>query len=116
MLRFENMMYYPQEIEEVIAKMPEVIEVCVFGIWNEFKGDAAAASVVIKPETQLDASQVLAFVAQRISVSYKQLHGGVQIVPHLAKSPSGKVKRQAVKDAYLKAAQQFKTPELYGFA
>ncbi|KAH8359499.1 hypothetical protein KR093_007033 [Drosophila rubida] len=105
MLKFMGMMYYPHEIEEVIAQMPQVAEVCVFGIWNETQGDAAAASVVAKSGCQLDASKVLAFVAEKISVSYKHLHGGVQVVSALAKSANGKVNRQAVKAAYLNAVR-----------
>ncbi|XP_062124562.1 uncharacterized protein LOC133837719 isoform X1 [Drosophila sulfurigaster albostrigata] len=105
-LRFSMKMYYPLEIEEVIARMPEVAEVCVFGIWNEIDGDAAAASVVAKAGCQLTANQVLEFVAENISENYKQLHAGVQIVPNLAKNPNGKVKRQAVKEEFLKATGQ----------
>ncbi|XP_060645235.1 luciferin 4-monooxygenase-like isoform X2 [Drosophila nasuta] len=104
-LKFRTKMYYPREIEEVIAQMPEVAEVCVFGIWNEIDGDAAAASVVTKAGCQLTANQVLDFVAENISENYKQLHAGVQIVPNLAKNSNGKVKRQAVKEEFLKASQ-----------
>ncbi|KAH8310537.1 hypothetical protein KR044_001828, partial [Drosophila immigrans] len=105
-LKFGMKMYYPNEIEEVIAQMPEVAEVCVFGIWNEIDGDAAAASVVAKPGCHLTVSQVLDFAAQNISENYKQLHAGAQIVPHLAKNLNGKIKRQAVKEAFLKVVQQ----------
>ncbi|XP_034117006.1 uncharacterized protein LOC117576401 [Drosophila albomicans] len=105
MLKFVGMMYYPHEIEEVIAQMPQVAEVCVFGIWNEIEGDAAAASVVAKAGCQVNARNVQDFVAQKISVDYKHLHGGVQIVPVLAKSANGKVNRHAVKAAYLKSVE-----------
>lgn len=103
MLKFLGMMYYPHEVEEVIAQMPEVAEVCVFGLWNETEGDAAAAAVVAKPDSQLSATQVVDFVAQHTGVHYKQLHGGVQIVPQLAKSANGKVNRQAVKAAFIQS-------------
>ncbi|XP_051862844.1 probable 4-coumarate--CoA ligase 1 [Drosophila albomicans] len=105
-LKFMSKIYYPREIEEVIARMPEVAEVCVFGIWNEIDGDAAAASVVTKAGCQLTANQVLEFVAGNISENYKQLHAGVQIVPNLAKNLNGKVNRQAVKEEFLKATRQ----------
>ncbi|XP_051863485.1 3-[(3aS,4S,7aS)-7a-methyl-1,5-dioxo-octahydro-1H-inden-4-yl]propanoyl:CoA ligase-like isoform X2 [Drosophila albomicans] len=103
---FSMKMYYPLEIEEVIARMPEVAEVCVFGIWNEIDGDAAAASVVAKAGCQLTANQVLEFVAENISEDYKQLHAGVQIVSNLAKNLNGKVKRHTVKEEFLKATGQ----------
>ncbi|KAH8406443.1 hypothetical protein KR215_000742 [Drosophila sulfurigaster] len=105
-LRFAMETYYPREIEEVIARMPEVSEACVFGIWNEIDGDAAAASVVAKAGCQLTANQVLEFVAENISENYKQLHTGVQIVPNLAKNLNGKVNRKAVKEEFLKATGQ----------
>ncbi|XP_030562299.1 4-coumarate--CoA ligase 1 [Drosophila novamexicana] len=104
MLKYLGMMYYPHEIEEIIAQMPQVAEVCVFGIWNETEGDAAAASVVPRPGSQLHSAQVVQFVAELISVNHKQLNGGAQIVHQLAKSANGKVNRQAVKAAYLIAA------------
>lgn len=104
MLKYLGMMYYPHEIEEIIAQMPQVAEVCVFGIWNETEGDAAAASVVPRPGSQLHSAQVVQFVAELISVNHNQLNGGAQIVHQLAKSANGKVNRQAVKAAYLIAA------------
>ncbi|ALC46944.1 CG11391, partial [Drosophila busckii] len=106
MLKFLGMMYYPHEIEEVIARMPQVAEVCVFGIWNETEGDAAAASIVAKPGAQLRSTQVLEFVRQHISVKYKQLNAGAQVIEQLAKSANGKINRQAVKAAYLQATQK----------
>ncbi|KAH8359494.1 hypothetical protein KR093_007023, partial [Drosophila rubida] len=105
LLKYMRMSYYPNEIEEIIAQMPEVAEVCVFGIWNELDGDAAAAAVVLRDGSQLSSAQVVDFVARNIGANYKQLHGGAQIVAHLARSPNGKVNRRAVKEAFLKAAE-----------
>ncbi|KAH8256307.1 hypothetical protein KR032_000399 [Drosophila birchii] len=106
MLKYLGMMYYPHEVEEVIAQMPEVAEVCVFGIWREMEGDAAAASVVLRSGSNLHPSHVEQFVRKNVAVQFKHLHGGVQIVPQLAKSANGKVNRHAVKAAYLKNANE----------
>ncbi|XP_030374465.1 probable 4-coumarate--CoA ligase 2 [Scaptodrosophila lebanonensis] len=105
MLKYMNMMYYPHEIEEVIAQMPDVSEVCVFGLWNEIEGDAAAASVVRKKGSSLRSSDVEQFVRQHVTVKYKQLNGGTLMVDQLAKSANGKVNRQAVKKHYLEATK-----------
>ncbi|XP_017104230.2 luciferin 4-monooxygenase [Drosophila bipectinata] len=102
MLKYLGMMYYPHEVEEVIAQMPDVAEVCVFGIFRETEGDAAAASVVLRSGSKLKPSHVEDYVRQNVSVEFKHLHGGAQIVPQLAKSANGKVNRHAVKAAYLK--------------
>ncbi|KAH8330591.1 hypothetical protein KR067_005445 [Drosophila pandora] len=102
MLKYLGMMYYPHEVEEVIAQMPDVAEVCVFGIFRETEGDAAAASVVLRSGSNLKPSHVEDYVRQNVSVEFKHLHGGAQIVPQLAKSANGKVNRHAVKAAYLK--------------
>ncbi|KAH8344111.1 hypothetical protein KR084_004596 [Drosophila pseudotakahashii] len=106
MLKYLGMMYYPHEVEEVIAQIPEVAEVCVFGIWRETEGDAAAASVVLRSGSKLDPKHVEQFVRKNVSVQFKHLHGGVQIVPQLAKSANGKVNRHAVKAAYLRDVTQ----------
>ncbi|XP_039494853.1 probable 4-coumarate--CoA ligase 2 [Drosophila santomea] len=108
MLKYLGMMYYPHEVEEVIAQMPDVAEVCVFGIFREMEGDAAAASVVLRSGSKLEPKHVEQYVRKNISVQFKHLHGGVQFVPQLAKSANGKVNRQAVKAAYLKDATQSK--------
>nr|NP_650830.1 Acyl-CoA synthetase X2 [Drosophila melanogaster]AAF55698.1 Acyl-CoA synthetase X2 [Drosophila melanogaster] len=106
MLKYLGMMYYPHEVEEVIAQMPDVAEVCVFGIFRETEGDAAAASVVLRSGSKLDPKHVEQYVRKNVSVQFKHLHGGVQFVPQLAKSANGKVNRQAVKAAYLRDATQ----------
>ncbi|XP_032576486.1 luciferin 4-monooxygenase [Drosophila sechellia] len=106
MLKYLGMMYYPHEVEEVIGQMPDVAEVCVFGIFRETEGDAAAASVVLRSGSKLDPKHVEQYVRKNVSVQFKHLHGGVQFVPQLAKSANGKVNRQAVKAAYLRDATQ----------
>ncbi|SPP84597.1 blast:4-coumarate--CoA ligase 2 [Drosophila guanche] len=53
MLKYQSIMYYPSEVERVISQMPNVAEVCVFGLWDAINGDEAAAAVVKKPGTQL---------------------------------------------------------------
>ncbi|KAH8273180.1 hypothetical protein KR018_011459 [Drosophila ironensis] len=102
MLKYLGMMYYPHEVEEVIAQMPDVAEVCVFGIFRETEGDAAAASVVLRSGSKLNSSHIEDFVRKNVSVQFKHLHAGAQIVKQLAKSANGKVNRHAVKAAYLR--------------
>ncbi|XP_033150731.1 4-coumarate--CoA ligase 1 [Drosophila busckii] len=106
MLRCDMFMYYPQQIEAIIIQMPEVADACVFGIWHELLGDEAAASVMLKPGCELLASQVVDFVQQRTTAKYKQLLAGALIVDHLERTRTGKLRREAIKQHFLKATSR----------
>ncbi|XP_033149872.1 4-coumarate--CoA ligase 1-like [Drosophila busckii] len=101
MLKFLGIMYYPHEIEEVISQMPGVSEVCVFGVWDQFNGDEAAAAVVKKHDSEIHAQDVVNYVKQHIGVTYKHLHGGAIIVDDLKRSANGKTNRLATKAHFL---------------
>ncbi|EDW59289.1 luciferin 4-monooxygenase [Drosophila virilis] len=103
MLRYQNIMYYPHEIEDVIAQMPAVAEVCVFGVWNPFNGDEAAAAVVKKFGAEIQAQDVVDFVQQHSSAEYKHLHAGAIIVDNLERTTNGKTNRPANKAYFIKA-------------
>lgn len=101
LLRFHGAQYSPQEIEQVIAELPDVIEACVFGLWNEVDGDPAAAAVVKIPGSRLTEMDIVEYVAKRLVVDHKQLHCGVFFLPELPKTGSGKVLRQQARDQAL---------------
>ncbi|XP_034489226.1 probable 4-coumarate--CoA ligase 3 [Drosophila innubila] len=97
MLKYQSIMYYPQEIENVIAQIPEISEVCVFGNINIFNGDEAAAAVVKKHGAQLKPQDVIDYVAKHVKATYLQLTGGVFIVDDLKRTASGKTDRRATR-------------------
>ncbi|KAH8374863.1 hypothetical protein KR200_007804, partial [Drosophila serrata] len=101
MLKYQNIMYYPHEIESVISEMPQVSEVCVFGVWSNIYGDEAAAVVVKKQGSDLKAQDVVEYVSTRTDSKYKQLNGGAIIVDDLMRSANGKTNRIANKNHYL---------------
>ncbi|EDW83370.2 uncharacterized protein Dwil_GK22355 [Drosophila willistoni] len=101
MLRFHGAQYCPHELEQVIAELPDVIEACVFGLWNEVDGDPAAAAVVKVPGSRLSEMDIVEYVAKRLVVTHKQLHCGVFFLTELPKTGSGKVLRQRARDQAL---------------
>ncbi|KAH8369093.1 hypothetical protein KR009_000815 [Drosophila setifemur] len=101
MLKYQNIMYYPNEIESLISEMPEVAEVCVFGVPSDIYGDEAAANVVKKHGSQLTAEDIVDYVVSRTDSKYKQMNGGVLIVDDLLRSANGKTNRVANKAHYL---------------
>ncbi|XP_061389934.1 uncharacterized protein LOC133325128 [Musca vetustissima] len=100
-LRFHGMQYWPLELEQCVAEIPDVLEVCVFGLWNEVDGDAAAAAVVKVPGSRLSEQDVVEYVAKRLVVEHKQLHCGVFFLDELPKTGSGKVLRDKARDKAL---------------
>ncbi|XP_017007188.2 luciferin 4-monooxygenase-like [Drosophila takahashii] len=95
MLKYQNIMYYPNDIESVISEMPDVAEVCVFGVWSDIYGDEAAAAVVKKLGSDLTSQDVVDYVSTRTDSKYKQLNGGAIIVEDLKRSANGKTNRLA---------------------
>lgn len=101
MLKYQNIMYYPSEVEEVIAQMPQVADVCVFGVWNDKTGDEAAAAVVTTPGSTLQPEDVIDYVQTHVNAKYKQLIGGAIIMDDLKRSANGKTNRPATKAYFL---------------
>lgn len=101
MLKYQVNEYSPSDIEKVISEMPGVAEVCVFGIFDQFNGDAAAAAVVKRSGYEITAQDVVDYVQQNIKAEFKHLHGGALIVDHLKLSANGKTNRRATKTYFI---------------
>ncbi|KAH8232240.1 hypothetical protein KR032_002528, partial [Drosophila birchii] len=103
MLKYQSNKYYPHELEELISRMPGVVEACAFGVWNVENGDEGAACIVKKPNIELSEQEVIDYVAQHANTQYLRLHAGCLIVDSLKRSPNGKTNRVANKEHYIKA-------------
>ncbi|XP_023034108.1 4-coumarate--CoA ligase 1 [Drosophila willistoni] len=90
--------YWPNQIEAVVAQMPNIKEVCVVGIYDELLGDAPAAMIVKKEGHSLDEEQVKKQVGKLIDADYMHLYGGVYFVDEIPKNFNGKVLRREVKE------------------
>jgi len=85
---------YPNEIEEQIAKLPEVKEVGVIGLPDENTGERVCAYIVSTTGT-LTQAQVIAHCEKTLA-RYK-LPKSVVIVNELPKSPIGKILRRELR-------------------
>ena len=81
----------PREIEDVIAEVPGVAEVCVAGVPDELLGEAVEAFVVVMPGADVAADAILARCHDELAV-YK-VPRGVHFLDGLPKSAAGKVRR-----------------------
>jgi long-chain acyl-CoA synthetase len=85
---------YPNEVEEVVASMPGVLECAVIGIPDERSGEAVKL-VVVKKDPALTETQVIEYCKQNLT-GYKHPRV-VEFRAELPKTPVGKVLRRELR-------------------
>lgn len=89
---------YPQEIENLIASHPDVLEVAVFGIPDPVYGESVSAAVVRRPGASVSSEDLRAWCAQRVA-SYKKPKQ-VEFMNELPKNAAGKVTKHVLREPY----------------
>ncbi|MCB1362328.1 MAG: long-chain fatty acid--CoA ligase, partial [Rhodobacteraceae bacterium] len=87
---------FPNEIEDVLAGMPGLVETACIGIPDEKSGEAVKVVCVRKDDT-VTAEAVIAFCRQNLT-AYKVPHH-VEFVAELPKSTVGKILRRELRPA-----------------
>jgi len=87
---------YPNEIEDVIAQMPGVMEVAAVGVPDDKSGEAVKV-VVVKKDPNLTADAVKAYCRENLT-GYKQPRV-VEFRTELPKTNVGKILRRELRDA-----------------
>ena len=86
---------YPNEIEDVIARLDNVIEVGVIGVPNEKTGESVKAYVV-SSDPEMTAEHVIAHCEESLT-NYKRPKQ-VEFVKEIPKTPVGKVLRRNLRE------------------
>ena len=92
-LKYKNYNFFPSEIEAVILELPDVVEVCVFGVPDIIFTFLPAAAIIKLPGSSLTGKEVYEHVKERMT-HFKQLRGGVYFVNELPKTVFGKILRR----------------------
>ncbi len=87
---------YPNEIEDVLALHPKVLEVAAIGVPNEKSGEAVSLFVVKKDPT-LTKEEVIAFCKENLT-GYKRPRY-IEFMDDLPKSNVGKILRRELRDS-----------------
>ncbi len=93
---------YPNEVEDVLAANPKVLESAVIGLPDEHSGEQVAAYVVLKPGQIATEDEVRAFCKENLT-GYK-VPKTVVFREALPKTNVGKVLRRALRDEVMKKA------------
>lgn len=98
----------PAELEEVLLSHPSVAEAVVVGVPHKEFGEAPRAFVILAEDSCLPdgdndclVEEMLLHVAEQVEYA-KQLHGGLEFVKDLPKSPAGQYLRRELRSTYLK--------------
>ncbi len=86
---------YPTEIEELLAKLPEIKLSCVVGIADEYMGEVPKAFIVLQPGAKLGADELRTYLEERL-VKYK-VPRHYEFRYELPLSPIGKVLRKKLR-------------------
>ncbi|MFT4243067.1 MAG: long-chain-fatty-acid--CoA ligase [Acidovorax sp.] len=86
---------YPNEVEDVVAKLPGVLECAVVGVPDEKTGEAVKL-VIVKKDPALTEAQVKEFCRAELT-GYKQPRV-IEFRTELPKTPVGKILRRELRD------------------
>jgi long-chain acyl-CoA synthetase len=86
---------YPNEVEEVVAAMPGVMECAVVGVPDEKMGEAVKL-VIVRKDPELTEAQVREFCRANLT-GYKQPRV-IEFREELPKTPVGKILRRELRD------------------
>lgn len=92
---------YPNEVEDVIASYPGVLEVGVIGIPDEKSTERVVAYVVVKDKT-ITQDQIIAHC--HVSLTNYKCPKEIYFVDELPKSNVGKILRRKIKEAHMEKA------------
>ncbi|WP_449355396.1 AMP-binding protein [Virgibacillus natechei] len=91
---------YPREVEEVIYQIPQVKEVIVIGIPDEYRGETVKAYIALKENKEITEEEVIAFCRKNLS-AYK-VPKLIEFRNELPKSSVGKLLKLEIRNQELR--------------
>jgi len=85
---------YPREVEEVLYEHPKILEVCVAGVPDSYRGEIVKAFVVLRSGEQASTDEIREFAKTRLA-AYK-VPRAVEFRDELPKTLIGKILRRAL--------------------
>jgi long-chain acyl-CoA synthetase len=85
---------YPREVEQVLYEHPKVMEACVAGVPDPYRGETVKAYVVLRAGQQASVEELREFAKQRLA-AYK-VPRAIEFRDELPKTMIGKVLRRAL--------------------
>jgi len=87
---------YPAEVEQVLARLPGVVESAVVGVPDGRLGEVGKAFVVARPGAELTAAEVIGHCRERLANFKVPRH--VEFLAALPRNPSGKALKRLLRE------------------
>jgi acyl-CoA synthetase (AMP-forming)/AMP-acid ligase II len=97
LIKYKGFQVAPAELEALLLTNPKIADVAVIGVLNVESGEIPRAFVVLRPDQELTAAEVTAFMQDKVA-TYKVIHDAV-FVDAIPKSASGKILRRLLRDS-----------------
>ncbi|EMD37009.1 hypothetical protein CERSUDRAFT_114908 [Gelatoporia subvermispora B] len=108
LIKVKGFQVAPAELEGHLLDHPDVTDVCVVSVPDDYSGELPLAFVVLSEDAQArvnadtaEVDRIKAALMKHVSdhkVQYKWLAGGVEFVDAIPKNPSGKLLRRFLRD------------------
>ncbi len=86
---------YPREVEEVLYGHEAILEAAVLGVPHERHGEEVKAVVVVAPDAELSAQDLIAWCKQRLAAyKYPRI---IEFAESLPKGPTGKILKRELR-------------------
>jgi len=96
----------PVEIESVLHRHPDVLEVGVIGLPDEKWGESILAVVALKDDTGVDEAALLRWCREDGSLSTLKMPKNIAFVPALPKNAVGKIAKNELRSQYSRPADE----------
>ncbi|KAB0799534.1 hypothetical protein PPYR_07414 [Photinus pyralis] len=97
MIKVKGFQVAPAELENILRSHPDVDDAAVVGIPHDRFGEVPKAFIVTRSIAHINLKRIEEFVASKVS-KHKHLLGGIVVIDHIPKTPSGKILRRNLRE------------------
>ncbi len=93
---------YPRDIEEIIVRHPDVIDVAVFGVPDDKWGETPIAAVILAPGSTLTADTLKTWINENVEARFQRV-SQVIVREDMPRSAAGKTLKRTIREQHLAA-------------